>query len=133
MRASVQQLDELRAKIALSRQRLDRLRERSAHLHGLLERLTQGLKQAVKIDLLAADWQSKLTEDEAWTLQVLYDFGNVTVAKLEDILGYSDPRHILYQLGPLERFGLAVSRDGHWRLTGVGNRVALYRRQLSWS
>ena len=116
--------------MALSRQQLDRLREKSKQLHLVLHGLAQGVKKAVRIDMLAADWQSKLTEDEAWTLQVLHDFGNVTVAKLEDLLGYSDPRHILYQLGPLERFGLAVSQDGAWRLTRIGHRVALYRQQL---
>ena len=131
MAPSAEQLDELKAKMAQSRLQLEQLREKSNRLHLVLQGIAKSVKSAVKIDLLACDWQSKLTDDEAWTLQVLYDFGNVTVAKLEDLLGYSDPRHILYQLGPLERFGLAVAQDGHWRLTPVGHRVALFRQQLS--
>lgn len=128
---SAEQLDELKGKMAQSRRQLEHLRERTNQLHLLLHNIAKSLKNAVRTDLLAADWQSKLTDDEAWTLQVLYDFGNVTVARLEDLLGYSDPRHILYQLGPLERFGLASSRDGQWQLTSVGHRVALFRQQLS--
>ena len=131
MAPSAEQLDELKAKMAQSRVQLEQLREKSNRLHLVLQGIAKRVKSAVKIDLLACDWQSKLTDDEAWTLQVLYDFGNVTVAKLEDLLGYSDPRHILYQLGPLERFGLASSRDGQWQLTPVGHRVALFRQQLS--
>lgn len=124
------ELDQLGEQLAAARQVCFRLEARARKLSQLLKQLQLDLRKYPSDTQQVSDLLIKLTEDEAWTLQVLHDFDTVRAARLEDVLGYSDSRHVAFQLGPLQRFGLAVCQDGRWRLTRTGRNLAVYRTRL---
>lgn len=74
------------------------------------------------------DLLSKLTEDEVWTLQTLCDFRRATIGGLEDLLGFSDRTYVVYQLVPLENFGLVACAGNSWRATSTGRGVIRLRQ-----
>jgi hypothetical protein len=124
------ELEVLGERLVTSRQLWFRLEDRSEKLRQMLGKLELTMQSLPSQSQQISDLLSKLTEEEAWTLQVLHDFDGVSAGRLEDVLGYSDSRHVRFQLGPLERFGLATCREGSWTLTRTGRNVAVQRARL---
>lgn len=127
------QVEELHLQLHSTRRRWQDLLERSSALQQLLTRIQQRLREepGSRVEPIFFDWLDKLTGEEAWTLSLLSDFGGATPNNLEDLLGYSDPKHVLFSLAPLERFGLAECRGGVWSVTRAGQTVAwLHRLRL---
>ncbi len=127
------QIEELHLQLHSTRRRWQDLLERSSALQQLLTRIRQRLRvePGSRVEPIFFDWLDKLTGEEAWTLSLLSDSGGATPGNLEDLLGYSDPKHVLLSLAPLERFGLAEYRGGVWIVTRAGQMVAwLHRLRL---
>lgn len=100
----------------------------------MLDGIAEGCQVAKKSATWARDQYlddilSKLTVEEVWTLEVLCDFLGATVGRLEELLGFSGSSYVLHQLAPLERFGLATSRDQFWQPTATGFAVIDWRKR----